>query len=250
MRWSVRAGRLQHERGGNAQEERRRERGEENRRAGGREPVEREARRLGALGLVGRVGHPAAVDGVDFDRMLAVDHAVEARDFDRRRQHRVWRRRDVLGAIDRGARRSAIEERLGRAGSPHGHEDREEDPRHPRAHEVGARDRRRRRPRRRHGAGRVREVPHFGRLPPRAEEREAAERHQAAHDVHELWPDVVAPQELDDRERAAAHEHRRPRAAQPAPAAHRDDQPGRHEERHERQLASGHRARADRVRCR
>ena len=41
-----------------------------------------EARRFGALGLVGRVVHPAAIDGVDFDRMLAVDHAVEARDFE------------------------------------------------------------------------------------------------------------------------------------------------------------------------
>ena len=43
---------------------------------------------------------------------------------------------------------------------------------------------------------------------------------------------------------AAAHEHGRPHAAKPAPAAHRHDEPRRHDQRHERQLAAGHRARA------
>ena len=97
---------------------------------------------------------------------------------------------------------------------------------------------------------RRREIPHFRRLPPRAEQRQAAERDQAADDVDQLGADVVAPQELHDRERAAADQHRRPHAAQPRPPAHRDDQPRRHDQRHDRQLPAGHRAEQHRPGCR
>ena len=91
-------------------------------------------------------------------------------------------------------------------------------------------------------ASRLREVPCLLRLPPRAEQREAPERHQATHDVDELRPDVVAPEKLHDRKRSAADEDRRPRAHQAAPSAHRGDQPRRNEQRDERQLPAGHRA--------
>ena len=65
MRWSVVPAVLEHDQRRDAQEERRRERREQDGRAGGREPVEGEARRLGALGLVGGVVHPGAIDRVD-----------------------------------------------------------------------------------------------------------------------------------------------------------------------------------------
>src|SRR3990172_8088421 len=86
------------------------------------------------------------------------------------------------------------------------------------------------------------EVPRLARFPPGTEERHRPERDQAAHDVDELGTDEIAPRELDDGKRAAADQHRGPYAAKPAPTAHRDDQPGGHEEGHERQLAAGHRA--------
>ena len=41
----------------------------------------------------------------------------------------------------------------------------------------------------------ARKIPRFARLPPHAEQRQAAERDQPADDVHQLGTDVVAPRE-------------------------------------------------------
>ena len=242
MRLMVRAGSAQNNHRGNAQKHRRRERREQDGCSCGGEPVEVEPRRFGAFGLVDGIVHPAAIDGIHLDRMLAENHAMQRRHFEGRREHRVRRWRDMLFEIERRAGRPAIQKGLARSDSPHRHEHREKDPRHPRADEIGSRDRARRRNNRGCGSSRKGEVPRLGRPPPRAEERETSERHQPAHDVHQFRPDEVAPQELHDRKGSPAHEHSRPRAPKPAPAAHRDDEPGRYQQRYERQLAPGHRA--------
>ena len=138
---------------------------------------------------------------------------------------------------------------LERAGAPNQHHDADDDPWQQCAPKLGLRQRRlvdglcrHHRGGRLVPAGQRRRQPEFPGLPDLEEEDETAHRDQRCTDIDDPWIDVVRDQELRNRERNAGDEDGRPDRRHPAPPRECPDQPERHDQRENRQLAADHRA--------
>ena len=84
--------------------------------------------------------------------------------------------------------------------------------------------------------------PDLRRVPDLQEQDQAAHRDQRGADIDNPRVDEIRDQELRHREGHAGHQDRRPHLHHAAPAGERPNQPGRHDQREERQLPPDHRA--------